>query len=66
MVVVDMLRKVAHFIPVKTTYSASEVAQVFIREILRLQGVSKNIVLDRDAKFSSKFWKELFAGLGIE
>ena len=66
MVVVDWLSKVAHFIPVKTTYSSSEVAQVFIREIVRLHGVPKKIVSDRDAKFTSKFWKELFAGLGTK
>ena len=64
MVVVEKLSKVAHFIPVKTTYSASEVAQVFIREIVRLHGVSKKIMSDRDAKFTSKSWKGLFASLG--
>ena len=41
-------------------------AQVFIREILGLNGVPKKFVLDRDAKFTSMFWKELFVGLGIE
>ena len=66
MVVVDKLTKVAHFIPVKTTYSDSDVAQVFIRDVVRLHGVPKNIVLDRDAKFTSKFWKELFVGFGTE
>ena len=30
MVVVEMLTKVAHFIPVNSTYLASDVAQVFI------------------------------------
>ena len=66
MIVVDKLRKVSHLIPVKTTYSASEVEQVFIREIVRLHGVPKKIVLDRDAKLTSNFWKELIVGLGIE
>jgi len=51
---------------VKTTYSSCEVAHVFIREIVRLHGVSKKIVSDKDAKFTSKFWKDLFAGLGTE
>jgi len=64
--VVDRLSNIAHFIPVKTTYSTSEVAQVFIREIVRLHGVLKKIVSNRDAKFTSKFCKELFAGLGTE
>ena len=55
MVVVDTLKKVVHFIPVKSTFLASDVAQVFIRDVVRLHGVLKNIVLDRDAKFTSKF-----------
>eukprot|EP00253_Pinus_taeda_P001723 PITA_01723 len=33
---------------------------------VRLHGVLKKIVSGRDAKFTSRFWKELFAGLGIE
>ena len=66
MVIVDRLTKVAHFIPVKSTFSSSDVAQVLIRDVVRLHGVLKKIVLDRDAKFTSKFWKELFAGLGTE
>ena len=41
-------------------------AQVFIRDIVRLHGVPKKIVSDRDANFTSKFWKELFAVLGID
>ena len=66
MVVVDGLTRVAHFIPVKSTYSASDVAQVFIRYVVRLHGVPRKIVSYKDAKFTSKFWKVLFTGLGIE
>ena len=64
MVVVERLTKVAHFIIVKYTNSASEIAQVFIRKIVRLHNIPKNIVLDRDTKFTSRIWKEFFAGLG--
>ena len=66
MVIVDRLTKVSHFIPMKSTLSASIVAQVFIRDVVRLHGVQKKIVLERDVKFTSKFWKELFAGLGTK
>ena len=66
MVVVDKLTKVAHFISVNSTFSSSDVAQVFIRDVVRIHGVSKNIVSNRDAKFTSKFWKDLFASLGTE
>ena len=66
MVVVDRLSKVAHFNPLKITYSASEVAHFFIRKIMRLHGVPKNIILDKYVKFTSRFWKELFVGLGTK
>jgi len=63
MVFVEKFTKVAHFIPMKYTFSASDVAQLFIRDVVRLHGVLKKIVLDRDLKFTFKFWKELFPGL---
>ena len=65
-VVVDKLKKVAHFILVKYTYSANDVVHVLIKDIVRLHVVPKKIVLDRDAKFTSRFWKELFSGSGTE
>jgi len=66
MVAVDMFSKVAHFNVVKSKNSTIEVAQIFIREIVKLHGVPKKIILDRDAKFTSKFWKNLFEGLGTK
>lgn len=65
-IVVEGLSKVAHLIPVMSTNSASEVSQIFIREIVRLLGVPKKIVSNRDAKFTSRFSKDLFIGLGID
>lgn len=47
MVVVDRLRNIAHFIPIKTTNSAKEVSQVFITEIERLHSIPKKIISDR-------------------
>ena len=66
MVLVDRLSKETHFIPVKTTYSTSEVAQVFTRGIMRLHGVLKKIVSYMDCKFTSKFLNEMFAGFRTE
>ena len=63
MAVVDRLTKLAHFILVKSTNLASEVTHVFIREIGRLHGIPKDTVLEKYAKFTSRFWKELFVGL---
>ena len=44
MFIVDRLTKVAHFILVESIFSASNVAQVFIRDVVRLHGVRKMIV----------------------
>ncbi|WP_208081308.1 hypothetical protein, partial [Bacteroides uniformis] len=35
MVVVEKLTKSAHFIPVKSTFNAPAIAQVFLKEIIR-------------------------------
>jgi len=64
MAIVDKLTKVVHFIPVKSTFSTSDVAHVFIKDVVILHGVPKKIVSNRDVNFTSRFWKELFIGLG--
>ena len=53
MVVVDKLNKAAHFIPVKTTYKATNIADIFMKKIFRLHGILKVIISNRDPKFTS-------------
>ncbi|WVZ50601.1 LOW QUALITY PROTEIN: hypothetical protein U9M48_001841 [Paspalum notatum var. saurae] len=65
-VVVDRLSKVAHFIPYRSTNSASDLAPIYVREIVRLHGVPKTIISDRDSKFNSKFWQSLQSALGTD
>jgi len=55
MVIVDKLIKVAHFVPVKSTFSSSDVAHVFIRDIVRIHGIPKKTVSYRDAEFTCTF-----------
>ncbi|MCO5569851.1 hypothetical protein L7F22_023565 [Adiantum nelumboides] len=62
-IIVDKLTKVAHLIPVKQTATAVDIAQVFVKEIVRLHGVPARIISDRDAKFTSKFWQAMFQSL---
>ncbi|KAL4383820.1 hypothetical protein GQ457_15G019280 [Hibiscus cannabinus] len=52
-VIVDRFTKCAHFLPVHTTYTYDKLAELYIREIVRLHGVPKSIVSDRDPKFTS-------------
>jgi hypothetical protein len=43
---VDKLAKVAHFILVKTTYKGTQLAELYMSQIMYLHGVPKKIVLD--------------------
>ena len=63
-VVVDYLSKVAHFIPVKTTYTSAKSAKIYMTRIVCLHGVPRTIVSDRGTQFTSKFWKGIFKGFG--
>jgi hypothetical protein len=45
-VIVDRLTKVAHFIPVKTTYSGATLTKLYMSWIVCLHGVPKKIVSD--------------------
>jgi hypothetical protein len=65
MVVVDKITIAAHLIPVKLTHKASNIVDVYSREISRLHDIPKTIVFDRDPKFTSNFLKGLFNGFGI-
>jgi transposase InsO family protein len=58
-VIVDQLTKVAHFIPIKTTYSGPQLAELYMSRIFCLHGVPKKIVSDRGTQFTSKFWERL-------
>jgi hypothetical protein len=58
-VIVDKLTKSAHFIQVRDTYDVTDVAHVFVREVIHLHGIPKKIISDRDSIFTSRFWTSL-------
>ncbi|XP_047326921.1 uncharacterized protein LOC124930637 [Impatiens glandulifera] len=65
-VIVDRLTKSAHFLPVKTTFTMTQYAELYLQEIVRLHGVPARIVSDRDPRFTSHFWESLHKGLGTK
>jgi hypothetical protein len=46
-VIIDRLTKVAHFLPVHTTYTTKKYAKIYLEQIIRLHGVPKTIISDR-------------------
>lgn len=65
-VIVDRLMKSAHFLPVRTTYSADDYARLYIKEIVWLHSVPVSIISDRGAQFTANFWRSFQAGLGTQ
>lgn len=63
-VIVDRLTKTAHFIPINIRYSLVKLANLYIKEIVRLHGVPSSIVSDRDPRFVSRFWRRFQKALG--
>ena len=63
-VIVDLLTKSAHFLPVNVEDSLEKLAQLYVDEIVRLHGVPVSIVSDRDPRFTSRFWPSLQIALG--
>jgi len=59
MVVICRLTSMVHVLPCRSTVTATQVADLYYREIVRLHGLPESIVSDRDPRFTSKFWQEL-------
>lgn len=66
LVVVDHMTRLAHFLPCNSTITAKETAELFLKEIIRLHGIPKVIVSDRDPLFTSKFWDTLWRTFGTK
>ena len=51
---------ISHLIPMVTTIIAFGIVELFMREILRYDGIPREIINDKDCKFTSDFWTTFF------
>jgi len=65
-VIVDKLMKCAHFLLINQKMSVDKLADLYVREVVRLHGVPASIVSDRDPRFTSRFSQSLQKALGTQ
>ena len=66
LIVIDRLMKISHFIPCRKDLNARQFATLFLKEIIRLHGILRDIITDRGSLFTSELWKHTTEKLRIE
>jgi hypothetical protein len=66
LVVTDMFGKMVHVIPLSSSATAADVAQIYHENIYKHHGMQRVIVSDRDPKFTAGFWKALHEKVGTK
>jgi transposase InsO family protein len=57
---------VRHLVPCTDTVDGKRLGEMYVKEVFRLHGLPKTIVLDRGPQFASEFWRHICKRLGIE
>ena len=57
LVIIDGLTKVSHFIPCRKDLDAWWFAIPFLKNIIQLHGIPRDIITDRGSLFTSELWK---------
>ena len=58
LVVIDRLTKMSHFIPCNKNLDARQFATLFLKEIIPLHGIPRDVITDRGSLFTSDLWKK--------
>ena len=65
-VIVERMTKLAHFLPLKTSYYVEDYDRLYIKQVIRLHGVPISIISDIGTYFNAQFFKSFQKGLGSE
>ncbi|MBW0532900.1 hypothetical protein O181_072615 [Austropuccinia psidii MF-1] len=66
LIIVDRFSKSVRFLPCQKEDTAMDTALLFWDNIISTCGIPKIIISDRDPKFTSEFWTNLYDILGAE
>ena len=62
----DRFTMSAYFISANDRWSMNKLANAYMKEVVRLNGVPLTIVSDRDSRFMPRFWRRLREELGMK
>ena len=65
-VILDRLTKSSHFIPISESIFAEKFVDIYVREVVAIQGVPVSVVSNRGVQFTSRFWKKFHEKLGTQ
>ena len=63
-VFVDRLTKSAHFLLIREDYKVQKLARIYTDEIIFRHGTPRDIISDRDGRFTSRLWETFQSALG--
>jgi len=64
-VIIDRLTKMGHFVACQGTMNPEDLADLFLRQVIRPHGLPSSIVSDRGSLLTSDFWRRVTEALGI-
>ena len=64
LVVVDRFSKMMVLVPLRETTNAESVAHAFFSHVVRVHGLPRRIISDRDPRFVGDVWTRLMAAMG--
>jgi len=64
-VIIDCLTKLGHFVACHGTMNPEDLADHFLRRVIRPHGLPSSIISDRGSPFTSDFWKRVTEATGI-
>jgi hypothetical protein len=66
LVVVDRLTKYSHYIPFQESWTAEQLTHVLMDRVIRIRGIPRTYITDRDKLFTSNYWKTITAMMGTK
>ncbi|KAJ9560821.1 hypothetical protein OSB04_005981 [Centaurea solstitialis] len=63
-VIVDRLTKSAHFLAIRESFTSEQLAELYVKEVVKRHGVPVSIISDWDTRFTSRFWELFHAYMG--